>query len=113
MKSIINFFRNLFSVTPEEQVKIEGCNCEECTCPETKTYTPEPEEKLEAEQVIVEAPLEPITETVVKEELVQETIVKEPVVEKEKSPKKYYKKKGSQKKKEGDSKKSSKKSKDA
>jgi hypothetical protein len=108
MKSIINFFRNLFSVTPEEQVKMEECNCEECTCPETKTYTPEPEVKEEAEQVIVEAPLEPTAETVVKEELVQE-----PVVKKEKSPKKYYKKKGAQKKKEADSKKNNKKDKDA
>jgi hypothetical protein len=113
MKSIINFLRNIFSVTPEEQVKIKVCNCKKCTCYEAKTYTPEPEEKSEIEQVIVEAPLESTTDTVDKEELVQETIVKEPVVKKEKSSKKYYKKKGSQKKKEEDSKKSNKKSKDA
>jgi hypothetical protein len=113
MKSIINFLRNIFSVTSEEQVKIKVCNCEECTCHKTEAYTTVTEEKLEAEQVIVEAPLEPTTETVAKEELVQETIVEEPVVKKEKSSKKYYKKKGSQKKKEEDSKKSNKKSKDA
>lgn len=114
MKSIINFFRNLFGFTTEEIVKIETCNCEKCTCSNKESYIEEETPtQLEApaqeivipELAVVEEPVE-----IGKEEPVEDS----PKEEKKKSKKRYYKKKGQGKKKEeSEAKKSSKKRKDA
>lgn len=93
MKSIINFFRKFFSVSPEKQVKIETeeCGCEVCQC-----GTPE---SIELET--------PPQEIVVNIEIPKE----EPKVKKEKTSKGGHKNK--QGKKEEASKKKSRKNKDA
>ena len=97
MKSITNFFRKFFSVSPEKQVKIETeeCGCEVCQCgtPESNTESTE----LEA----------PPQEIVVNIEIPKE----EPKVKKEKKSKGVPKNK--QGKKEETSKKRSRKNKDA
>jgi DNA recombination-dependent growth factor C len=109
MKSIINFFRNLFSPKKEQEVKIETlsscgcgdcggtCGCENCKC-EKKTYiipvgamTPEEAEKSLAETI---ASFKEEAIILPEEEIKLE--VKEEVKEvKEKKKRKPYKKRNS------------------
>jgi hypothetical protein len=112
MKKIINFLRSVFSVSPEKQVKIETCDCKNCTCNTTETYKEQEEvQELEKPAETIYIPHLKVVEPAVEEvKEVAPEIAKE---EKKKPRKRYYKKKGEGSKKDGSApKKANKKNKD-